>query len=117
MIIGATATSTAGVVAATASIVGVGVGRASVRTAVRHVASTAFVVAVVVGRAAMVVGRAAVVMVLSRPITIIVEPACCAGFDVSGPHLLIVAVCLVFLVASVEELDELLRRVGRGLMS
>ena len=71
----------------------------------------------VVGRAALVIGRAAVVMVLSRPITILLELACLAGFDMSGPHLLTVATGLVFLVASVEELDELLRRVGHGLMS
>ena len=64
----------------------------------------------------MVVGRAAVVMVLSRPITIIVELACCAGFDVSGPHLLIVAADFVFFVASVEELDQLISRFGYGLM-
>ena len=71
----------------------------------------------VVRRATLAVVRAAVVMVLSRPITVLVELACLAGFDVSGPHLLIVAAGLVFLVASVEELDELLRRVSRGLMS
>ena len=34
----------------------------------------------------------------------------------NGPHLLIVATGFVFLVAPFEELDELLGRVGNGLM-